>query len=72
MRKKLHIKKFKKKKKKMKKEILCAEACHHNFVMKCDADMSYYFSKFVLSDNESFSMEISVRVFLDFCWRVYI
>ena len=58
--------------KKMTKEILCSEACHHNFVMTSDTDTSYCFSKFVLSDNGSLSMEISVRVFLDFSWRVYI
>ena len=49
-----------------------SEALHHNFVMPSDTDTSYYFSKFVLSDNESLSMEILVRVFLDFSWRVYI
>ena len=54
------------------KEILCAEAHHHNFVMTIDTDMSYYFSKFVLSDNGSLCMEISVTVFLDFSWKVYI
>ena len=58
--------------KKMTKEISCAEARHHNSVMTIDTDMSYYFSKFVLSDNGSLCMEISVRVFLDFSWKVCI
>ena len=40
--------------------------------MTSDIDTSYYFSKFALSDNGSLSMETSVRVFLDFSWRVYI
>ena len=56
----------------MAKEILCAEARHHNFVVTIDTDMSYYFSQFVLSDYGSLCMEISVRMFLDFSWKVYI
>ena len=40
--------------KKMTKEILCSEACHHNFVTTSDTDTSY--SKFVLLDNGSLSM----------------
>ena len=50
----------------MTNEVLCAEGRYHNFVMTSDTDMSYYFSKFVSSDNDSIRMEISVRVFLDF------
>ena len=42
------------------------------FFMTSDADIIYYFSKFTLSDNENLSMEISIRVFLGFYWRVYI
>ena len=37
--------------------------------MKSDTVMSY---KFPISDNGSLTMEISVRVFLDFFWKVYI
>ena len=41
--------------------------------MTSDIDNSYYFSNFfVLSDNESLSIEILGRVFLDFSWRVYL
>lgn len=42
------------------------------FFMTSDADIIYYFSKFTLSDNENLSMEISIRVFWGFYWRVYI
>ena len=55
--------------KKMTKEILCSEARHHNFVVTSNKYTSYYFSKFVLSDNERNTIEILVRVFLDFSWR---
>ena len=50
----------------------CSEALHINFVMTSDTNTRYYFSEFVLLDIGSLSMEISVRVFLDFSWRVYI
>ena len=50
----------------------CSESLHINFVMTSDTNTRYYFSEFVLLDIGSLSMEISVRVFLDFSWRVYI
>ena len=56
----------------MAKEIFCSEARHINFVMTSDTNTRYYFSEFVLLDIGSLSMEISVRMFLDFGEFIYI